>query len=740
MASFGYAPGEQGRNEPAPSPGRHAAFKESATLVRTSADIEKARKRLMQTRSEAILTRAQNPQYHMGSYGTFGMDTIHGRLFELGVDIDSLKVHTMFYFVYVIVALAFWPIAAMFAIPVSYVAGKDRDLQVLKVLLVLSTSIGAFLWFVPLLIVGCGGGVDHFYRLIFEKKELNFLDFIDFFLSELMILLLIVFALVYHHIALDVESYKRSALESWRQHHGDYGVNVYFPPQQLNRMMRVLHEDCQGSLSARSGSSCRSTPRVDPVDDDDEAATTLHLEDIIRILEVLPGWDSYHPSLDFEVKDHHQHIRSVESGLFSELVALEDEAMEKNLWPIDIWLVKTQWYPEEEMGIMEGLLVAFSSTWDLLAMVWTFVCHHVTAFVVLTILAVVRTLLPRVWLWYGGGELFPREAHSAMLVVVFSSLVSFICSFFWLAVFFFILMEYRRNLCQVVLITGLVDAHMRVRYSQYFLMSMLWFRKGPKDSEDVLGKMPLLDLRVSSNAAAFWRLREYTMLDRANERMGISILLEIVIIWLILKFVATLITIYFSTSALPAVLVVTVFDLCVFGGMLLLSLICATDINSVMEEHKKVFVQAKYECTMAIGNVQQESAISRKPSLADGGRKSKFAEMTPEASNRGELDDKRKDLELSRKLLNEYLDMCVEGEYRDSILFGMHVTPAKIVSFAATVATMIYTLLQEAVRDGRLHVSEGVEDGFASGPALHAVHATVSSLLQFNATSHAFLK
>jgi len=432
-----------------------------------------ARQRLMQTRTEQILKRSSDPQYHMGSYGTFRMDTIHGRLFELQVEIDSLKMHTMFYFCYVLVALLVWPIAFLLAVPVAYLAGNDRDMQMLKVFLVLSTFIGFILWFIPVLIVEFGGGIEHFYKLIFVDRELNFLDFIDFFLSELMILLLVTFALVYHHIAIDVESYKRASLESWRRRHDEYGITVTFPEAQMERMKKVLDEDCKASPREEQeelGLSMR--PSINEEDN-----STLHIEDIVRILEVLPGWDSWETDLSFVVDDHHASIRGKDTGLYSDLSQLEAEAMEKNLWPIDIWLVRTQWYSDSEdaddtMNLKDGLLVAFHSTVDLCKMIMTFILHHPISLVVLILAAVTRTFLPRIWLWYvWGGEFFPTEVASA-LVVAFSSAVSITTSFFWLALFFFILMEYRRCLCQVVILSGLVDARMRVAFSQNFCGSI----------------------------------------------------------------------------------------------------------------------------------------------------------------------------------------------------------------------------------------------------------------------------
>merc|ERR1719478_33899 len=97
-------------------------------------------------------------------------------------------------------------------------------------------------------------------------------------------------------------------------------------------------------------------------------------------------------------------------------------------------------------------------------------------------------------------------------------------------------MEYRRTQIQMIIISALADAKARVQFSQCFLLSGMWFGMDAEGSEAVLARLPLFDLRSSSNTAAFWRLREYCTLDRCNERMAISMMLEIIIIWLILKF------------------------------------------------------------------------------------------------------------------------------------------------------------------------------------------------------------
>lgn len=263
-------------------------------------------------------------------------------------------------------------------------------------------------------------------------------------------------------------------------------------------------------------------------------------------------------------------------------------------------------------------------------------------------------------------------------------------------------MEYRRTLCQMTIISALVDARMRVKFSQSYLLSCFWFGMDADQSEAVLAKLPLIDLRVSHNAAAFWRLREYCTLDRCNERMSVSVLLEIIIIWLLLKFGTTLGVMYVY-AGLPAILIVTLFDLVVFGAMALVALQIALAMNTMMEQHKQSFVEAKYEVSMASGRVQKQEQRDEK---------------------------KQHDLEIARRLLTEYLDMTNESDTdaRDSILFGMVVTPAKIISSLGTMSAMVGTLLAKMISNGSVKAPKALEKQLAA-VAVHTVSAAATSFL-----------
>lgn len=645
-------------------------------------------------------------RYFMGSYGTFGMDTIHGRLFELQVYVESLNYHIFLCFAFTLIALVLWPIAALLAIPLAYMPGpepgrQDKDMAMFKVILVLATIIGIGLWSCPIIIISLGGGIDHFHKLILAK-EMNFLDFLDFLLSELMVLLTIVFAWVYHEISITTAKYKESACESWKQRDGEFGLDLQFTKQQYERLLGVLKDNVgEKEISA-------FTHKVS------EDAGVINIQDIVEILEVLPGWNG---DMDHQTLVDHLYDKTGEAtGLFAELAKVSNEAKEKNIWPIDVWLVREQYYPKTYLDVNVGLYVAYKNTIDLWVIVWKYFALRPVQAGLVIFLALTRSILPRFWLHFVlEGKMWPSDTFGAGgRLVAYSTVLTFFVSLVWLGVFWFVLMEYRRNLCQCMIISSIVDARSRVKFSQSYLMSCLWFGMDSDQSEAVLSKMPLLDMRISSNVAAFWRLRDYCTLDRSNERMGMSVLLSIVIIWLLLKFLLTMATMYVS-GGLPAILIVTLFDLVVFGIMLIVALQAALAMNSMMDQHKQVFVEAKYEVTMAHG---KHSRITGYAGEAD----EKAGDLQKHKDNA------HHDLELCRRLLTEYLDLCNEYDARDTILFGMEVTPGKIVSSAGTMALAVMTLLQKMIANGAVDPPDVLEERLKQQArkqvALAAVHTT----------------
>merc|ERR1719263_564629 len=100
----------------------------------------------------------------------------------------------------------------------------------------------------------------------------------------------------------------------------------------------------------------------------------------------------------------------------------------------------------------------------------------------------------------------------------------------------------------------------------------------------------------------------------------------------------------------------------------------------MMDSHKQSFVEAKYEVTMETGRLEELEAR--------GANTSKSL--------------RRRDLDTCRRLLTEYLDMANEADCysRDSILFGMVVTPGKIMNSLVSLLSMVGLLLAKLIRTG----------------------------------------
>merc|ERR1719440_2720114 len=108
------------------------------------------------------------------------------------------------------------------------------------------------------------------------------------------------------------------------------------------------------------------------------------------------------------------------------------------------------------------------------------------AAVLIVILAGARTMLGRIWLMHVNDGFFWPADPNAQIIVLYSTILTFVVSLFWLGLFFLIVMEYRRTIVQMVITSALVDAKKRVLYQQNYLMSMFWFGMDWPEVEAVL--------------------------------------------------------------------------------------------------------------------------------------------------------------------------------------------------------------------------------------------------------------
>lgn len=590
------------------------------------------------------------------AYGTIAQVSISARLFELDTYIGVMKKQTLTYFGVALVAAAFWPLGAVFAFPLNALGNLLRSKTITMSALIFGLAFvnGFFLWSIPILLFAGEDGLSAFWKLR-ESKEIVFHDVTDFLTSAVVILLAMIFSWVYHEIAIDLEKYKERTKTVWRQKRNEVGMSVAIADEQT----KVIWQELDMVPN-------RDRPKEGMVS----------LEGLLSVLETLPGFDApYYSALT----DHYRNVNGESRALSTLMRTTQPEATFRGVWAIDLFLVREQYAELEGFELLKGLKIVYLQMRDILK--WIFTCYRrcPCSCVVFVLLALARSILPRFWLWYvNDGLLWPDSRRAQVLV--FSNIVmqTSVC-LFWLSLFYVVLDEYKRNVAQVTILSALIDPRMRVKYSERFLMNMMEFNMASDEAAEVLSKLPLLSLSNANNAAAWWRLREYVTLDRANERIAIELFLEILIIWLVIKFAVTIWVIRTSDpeDGVPALLAVTMFDIIVFGIMVLWALQVALRVNDRYDRHKRVLVEAKYHVSNALASV-------------DPG--------TPRC------EELKIDLLTARRLLVEYLEMVQEYDYRDAILLGQIVTPAKVLSAAATVAGSLMTLYIGMAKSGKVQV------------------------------------
>lgn len=301
------------------------------------------------------------------------------------------------------------------------------------------------------------------------------------------------------------------------------------------------------------------------------------------------------------------------------------------------------------------------------------------------------------------------------LVRLYSAFVSFVVGLCWMSLLFYISMEYRRTLAQLISFTAMADASRRMEYVQCYLMSCFWYNLDAENSKDVLSRMPLFDLRISSNVVAFWRLREFVALDRADEYMALSVLIQMVSSYLLLEFLATVFVMFISEN-IPSLFLVTLFDLVVIGGMILFGLFNSVKVNKTLESHKEILAKARYLVA------QREAKEMRSNAMREdvGDDRAVSRELTRQLSS-AELES-----ETCQELLLQYLDMLRESDRHDAILFGVTMTPTKLVSSVFTLAMMISAVITKMITKGQIKAPSEVKEALSHEVAVSLWTAAVN--------------
>merc|ERR1719446_194343 len=93
-------------------------------------------------------------------------------------------------------------------------------------------------------------------------------------------------------------------------------------------------------------------------------------------------------------------------------------------------------------------------------------------------------------------------------------------------------------------------------------------------------------------------------------------------------------------------------------------------INDILASHKEVFTDAKYEVTLAHGALTKGNAHKNMPKQF-GKSVTLPASTSPAVQDDDQAAAAHQDLELSRRLLTEYLDIINEYDERERLLFGL---------------------------------------------------------------------
>jgi len=612
------------------------------------------------------------------SYGTFSTGGVRQRLFEMDTYARSLKYYNYLFMGFVVFANLVWPIGWLIGIPIWMYATRSHDkmASMFALILFIAFIIGVILSAVPVIAIFLRGSEDlhHLEDDVRAAKGLLPLDLMDLCSAEIMLLLAVIYNWTYFESQKDINYMKDQVLKNWECRANEFGMHAVdeeFPARspRLDHSKGAMHK----TLSlAKAGK---------------QPGNSLPLSQLVHCLCQLPGWEDDQP---LSVLDWYLEVCGESRGVFSMMSKLHLEAEAGEVFALDIYVAREQWVETSFMTIYTGLYMVLCQGKAMIMELTAYYRHRWGQFAVLVSLALIRAFLPRLWhKAMHGGNLFPQGPF-IFVVVLDNLLVSFCVSLLWLMLVYKVLKMYRRTIAQVVILTALVDPRKRMLYSGSFLQSMFWYGLPPEQVIDVLGKLPLLDLRIAANAATFWHLRDFVTLSHSDDIMAASTLLEIVVLWLCCKFLVTVLVVGCVLPGavkdtmcrkLPPIMIVTIFDLVVFGSMAMSVLYTAMKVNSLLDSHKAMLSEAKYEVTLQIATLHH-----RDP----------------------DYDRKIEDRKVARRILFEELEMAQQYSSREHIFFGMEITPGKVISCAASAVMAVMALVQEMLHEAKIDNTEGI--------------------------------
>jgi hypothetical protein len=574
------------------------------------------------------------------TYGTFHKESIHGRLFELNTYLECVCAQVPLYIWTVFAGTLLWPVAWLVA-GCTYrgaASHQRKDLQILTMFLILATAVGLLLWLLPLILITIDGGPHRYWRLVHHEHAMSSADFLNLVKAELIFLFFITFSYIFHDISVDVGKYKNDVLKSWQGRHGEVGMEVVLSEEQMEHLRPGL------ANAPNKGEG-------------------MFIEDMLYMLKGMPGWDS---DSDLKAPDFWEKLLGSPRSFFTKLREHCNDAEKRGLWSLDVFVFWSQYHEKAT-----PLHIRMRVTYHKLLSTWSWLLEEllkqpVMCFLIF-LLAVIRSIIPRVWTWgVLGGKFLPSEP-CPMVLSLWSTFVFFLISFMWLGLFYLMVLEYRKQLCQVVLVSATVDPTMRMTYMKMYLKHETVEEK--HEAEQIMCNLPLLNLKVESNLTAFWKLRDYCTLDRSNERIGMHVLMDLVVFWFTLNLIVALSGL-FIFQTLPPTAPVMIFDILTFGGVMIWALEGAMRVNQYLDDHEQLLKQARYDLCMDWTQMEFD------------------AEQNDSNSEKLAKINKR-----TFKLLDQHVSMIESRQQgRDKILLGLEVTPAKLFSASVSIFLALLTI------------------------------------------------
>lgn len=598
---------------------------------------------------------AKAPPQEKWLYGTFDAECPSGWMLELNRYLGDFQLLVWIYVICAIVLSLIWPVSWIIGLGIgAYAQSKKRpDLYNWSFQCIFATAMGLALCTVPYIVMhSMPGGVKEVDALI-ERRELLSNDVQSSWKAQMFLMLLYYFCLMYQDVNEQLVEVKNLMVPYLKKQ----VISLDMPSEQRTRIEAYLKEN--------------------ELDDEGD------LLNLLKVLEVMPGWES----------SGEDDVEGDAKGFFSVIHGKRESAHAKGLFGLDIYTLHQLKYnlhkdveqsagesAVEEKGMMDAFAEEAEASKIKCARTCSFVLgylksHPITLAMVI-VLSIIRILIPRLWLkYYLGGMLLPVGFLPSFFV--FTAVVTiFVCYALFMSLFLVMVFEYESNAHQLILLTALINMDARCQYSELVLVKSMGL--APEESETFMSRLPLLNLCKSRNAIGFWGLRDYVMLDRSNDRVGMQIMISISILLIVFNLCLAaydLWTLPWISAFVPIVL----YDLVVIGVMILYSLQQALYMNSWMASHVQHFNRAIHDVMNAYADAMLEGGA-----VLEAEKKNKILVQ---------------DLTLAKKYLRSAVTMVRENDPREALLFGAEITPASIASsaggFLATVTFMLYKMLQK---------------------------------------------